>query len=129
MSFPPLTSQDIVTDLQIFTVIVGITLILRFAVKAWIHWASPYGFAPDRHWAMEDVLLLISYPVDVLHMAEIELGYVVSQISKRGSGLTRGSSHWGLGWHYGSLDPEEQVQSMKYGYISQPLGMLLYLDR
>ena len=83
VSLPPLTSKDIVTDLQIFTVVVGITLILRFAVKAWIHRALPYVFAPERHWAIEDVLLLISYPIDVIHMIGVELGYVVSRISRR----------------------------------------------
>ena len=61
--------------LQIFTVIVGITLIFRYAAKAWVYWASPYVFASERDWAVEDVLLLISYPVDVIHMTAAELGY------------------------------------------------------
>lgn len=62
--------------MQIFTVIVGVTLILRFAVKAWIHWVLPYGFEPEGHWSLEDLLLLISYPIDVIHMTGVELGYV-----------------------------------------------------
>lgn len=41
--------------------------------------------------------------------------------------LTCGSLDWGLGRHYDSLDPEEQVQSVRYGYISQPLGTLSYI--
>lgn len=55
--------------------IVGIALIFRYAAKAWVHWALPCVFALERDWAVEDVLLLISYPIDVMHMTAVELGY------------------------------------------------------
>lgn len=58
---------------KVLTVIVGVALLFRYAVKAWVRWALPQVTAPERIWGVEDLLFLIAYGFDVTHMTMIQL--------------------------------------------------------
>ncbi|KKA25701.1 hypothetical protein T310_0257 [Rasamsonia emersonii CBS 393.64] len=88
------------------TGVVGLVLIFRLGMKAWVRWSLPQVSAPERVWGLEDFIFLFAYSVDIAHMTLIELSY-----------------HWGLGRHFYYLSPEERVQALRYDYASQPAGM------
>ncbi|KAL1883491.1 hypothetical protein Plec18167_002495 [Paecilomyces lecythidis] len=90
----------------VLTGIVGVVLIFRFSMKAWIRWALPQVSAPERVWGVEDLIFLIGYSIDLLHMTLIQLSY-----------------QWGLGRHFYYLTPLERQQSMRYDFASQPTAV------
>ncbi|KAJ9224378.1 hypothetical protein C8Q69DRAFT_27201 [Paecilomyces variotii] len=97
---------DIVRVCWVLTGIVGVVLIFRFSMKAWIRWALPQVSAPERVWGFEDLIFLFGYSLDLLHMTLIQLSY-----------------QWGLGRHFYYLSPTEKVQSLRFDFASQPTAV------
>ncbi|KAL2005229.1 hypothetical protein VTN00DRAFT_2439 [Thermoascus crustaceus] len=97
---------DIFRGCWIITGIVGLVLIFRLFMKAWVRWSLPQVTAPERVWGVEDLIFFVGYSIDVLHMTLIQL-----------------SSNWGLGRHFFYLTPEEKVQALRFDYASQPTAV------
>lgn len=121
----PLLTQKI----KVLTGIVGVVLIFRFSMKAWIRWALPQVSAPERVWGFEDLIFLFGYSLDLLHMTLIQLRYVNFLCGfLRNSYLIIYSYQWGLGRHFYYLSPTEKVQSLRFDFASQPTGTCSLLD-
>ncbi|EED15929.1 hypothetical protein TSTA_010470 [Talaromyces stipitatus ATCC 10500] len=97
---------DIFRGCWVLTCFVGVVLIFRCAIKAWVRWALPQVSAPGRIWGIEDVFFLFGYAVDLLHMTLIQHSY-----------------KWGLGRHFFYLTPEEKRQALRWDYASQPCAV------
>ncbi|OJJ43679.1 hypothetical protein ASPZODRAFT_136142 [Penicilliopsis zonata CBS 506.65] len=112
MDIPEPSDGDIDIGTNVFhacwalTGIVGVVLLFRYSVKAWIRWALPQVTAPERVWGLEDLFFLIGYGFDLAHMSIVQI-----------------SSKWGLGRHYYYLTSVEKVHAMKYDFISQPIAV------
>ncbi|KAJ5112929.1 hypothetical protein N7456_001463 [Penicillium angulare] len=90
----------------VLTIIVGVVLLFRYAVKSWIRWALPQVSVPERIWGIEDLFFLVAYGFDLTHMSMIQM-----------------SAHWGLGRHYYYLSAQERLNAMKWDFISQPIAV------
>ncbi|KAF7713418.1 Uncharacterized protein PECH_001573 [Penicillium ucsense] len=90
----------------VLTIVVGITLLFRYAVKSWVRFALPQVSAPGRIWGYEDLFFLAGFVLDLGHMVMIQM-----------------SSRWGLGRHFFYLTGEERSMAMKYDFYSQPLAV------
>ncbi|KAJ5809092.1 uncharacterized protein N7503_001310 [Penicillium pulvis] len=90
----------------VLTVIVGLALLFRYTVKAWIRWALPQVTAPERIWGVEDLFFLVAYGFDLTHMCMIQM-----------------SARWGLGRHFFYLSAEEKSHAMKWDFTSQPIAV------
>ncbi|KAJ5359840.1 hypothetical protein N7517_009031 [Penicillium concentricum] len=90
----------------VLTAIVGVALLFRYAVKAWVRWALPQVTAPGRIWGIEDLFFLVAWGFDITHMIFIQL-----------------SANWGLGRHFFYLTGEERLNAMKWDFLSQPLAV------
>ncbi|KAJ6131003.1 hypothetical protein N7523_001463 [Penicillium sp. IBT 18751x] len=90
----------------VLTAIVGVALLFRYAVKAWVRWALPQVTAPGRVWGIEDLFFLIAYGFDLTHMTMIQM-----------------SSNWGLGRHFFYLNATERFHAMKWDFMSQPIAV------
>jgi hypothetical protein len=55
---------------------VGVALLFRYAVKAWVRWALPQVTAPGRVWGIEDLFFLVAYGFDLTHMTLIQKRWV-----------------------------------------------------
>ncbi|CAI7593245.1 hypothetical protein N7533_011485 [Penicillium manginii] len=88
------------------TGVVGVALLFRYAVKAWVRWALPQVTAPGRIWGIEDMFFLVAYGFDVTHIIFIQL-----------------SADWGLGRHFFYLSEEERFHAMKWDFMSQPIAV------
>ncbi|CRG89917.1 hypothetical protein PISL3812_06956 [Talaromyces islandicus] len=85
---------------------VGLLLIFRLSMKAWVRWALPQVSAPERVWGLEDVFFIFGYAVDLLHMSLIQHSY-----------------YWGLGRHFFYLTENEKISALKWDYASQPAAV------
>ncbi|KAH8689186.1 hypothetical protein BGW36DRAFT_433950 [Talaromyces proteolyticus] len=112
MDIPPPNEGDINIGTDTFracwalTGLVGVVLIFRLAMKAWVRWALPQVSAPGRVWGLEDGFFVFGYAADVLHMTLIQHSYI-----------------WGLGRHFFYLTPEQRVMSLKWDFASQPAAV------
>ncbi|KAJ5587974.1 uncharacterized protein N7459_003739 [Penicillium hispanicum] len=88
------------------TAIVGVALLFRYTVKAWVLWALPQVTTPQRVWGIEDFFFLIAYGFDITHITMIQM-----------------SAHYGLGRHFFYLSPEERIHALKWDFISQPIAV------
>ncbi|KAJ5212724.1 uncharacterized protein N7498_004370 [Penicillium cinerascens] len=90
----------------VLTALVGVALLFRYSVKAWVRWALPQVTAPGRVWGIEDLFFLVAYGCDLTHMTMIQM-----------------SANWGLGRHFFYLNATERFHAMKWDFISQPIAV------
>lgn len=60
---------------QFLTAFVGIALILRYVLKAWILWFLPRTLIPNKVWGLEDLFIFAGYGFDIIHMTTVELRF------------------------------------------------------
>ncbi|OKL58500.1 hypothetical protein UA08_06293 [Talaromyces atroroseus] len=96
---------DVIRACWVLTGFVGVVLIFRFAMKAWVRWGLPQVSAP-RIWGLEDVFFGFGFVTDILHISLIQKSYT-----------------WGLGRHFYYLSAEEKIQALRYDYASQPCAV------
>lgn len=58
------------------TGLVGVVLLFRYGVKAWIQFVLPKVAAPPRVWGLEDLFFALGFAFDVGHMVMIQLRYI-----------------------------------------------------